>query len=94
MTRNISLNLLALSGLLVTLLVITVMPGSSIMDLDIDVGAKVLAIYVAYMAWALLSAILLGNVFTACGVLAGKLEHRPSMPGGPKTYRLQPTLSR
>ncbi len=65
MTRNISLNLLALSGLLVTLLVITVMPGSSIMDLDIDVGAKVLAVYVAYMVWALLSAILLGNVFTA-----------------------------
>ena len=65
MTRNISLNLLALSGLLVTLLVITVMPGSSIMDLDIDVGAKVLAIYVAYIAWALLSAILLGNIFTA-----------------------------
>ena len=65
MTRNISLNLLALSGLLVTLLVITVMPGSSIMDLDIDVGAKVLAVYVVYMVWALLSAILLGNVFTA-----------------------------
>ena len=65
MTRNIALNLLALTTLLPTLLVITVMPGSSIMDLDIDVGAKVLAIYVAYMAWALLSAILLGNIFTA-----------------------------
>jgi hypothetical protein len=35
------------------------MPGLSIMDLDIDVGAKVLAVYVAY------SAILLGNIFTA-----------------------------
>ena len=65
MTRNIALNLLALTTLLATLLVITVMPGSSIMDLDIDVGAKVLAIYVSYMAWALLSAILLGNIFTA-----------------------------
>ena len=65
MTRNIALNLLALSALLATLLVITVMPGSSIMDLDIDVGAKVLAVYVSYMAWALLSAILMGNIFTA-----------------------------
>ena len=54
MARKFALNLLALSGLLVTLLVITVMPGSSIMDLDIDVGAKVLAIYVAYIAWTLL----------------------------------------
>ena len=65
MARKFALNLLALSALLVTLLVITVMPGLSIMDLDIDVGAKVLAVYVAYMAWALLSAILLGNIFTA-----------------------------
>ena len=54
MACKFALNLLALSGLLVTLLVITVMPGSSIMDLDIDVGAKVLAIYVAYIAWTLL----------------------------------------
>ena len=65
MARKFVLNLLALLALLVTLLVITVMPGLSIMDLDIDVGAKVLAVYVAYMAWALLSAILLGNIFTA-----------------------------
>ena len=65
MARKFALNLLALSALLVTLLVITVMPGLSIMDLDIDVGAKVLAVYVAYMAWALLSAILMGNIFTA-----------------------------
>ncbi len=65
MARKFALNLLALSALLVTLLIISVMPGSSIMDLDIDVGAKVLAVYVAYMAWALLSAILLGNIFTA-----------------------------
>ena len=65
MTRNIALNLLALSALLATLLVITVIPGSSIMDLDIDVGAKVLAVYVAYISWALLSAVLLGNIFTA-----------------------------
>jgi hypothetical protein len=65
MTRNIALNLFALTTLLATLLIITVMPGSSIMDLDLDVGAKVLAIYVSYMAWALLSAILLGNIFTA-----------------------------
>ena len=65
MARKFVLNLLDLSALLVTLLVITVMPGLSIMDLDIDVGAKVLAVYVAYMAWALLSAILMGNIFTA-----------------------------
>ena len=65
MARKFVLNLLDLSALLVTLLVITVMPGLSIMDLDIDVGAKVLAVYVAYMAWALQTAILLGNVFTA-----------------------------
>ena len=65
MARNIALNLLALSALLATLLVITVMPGSSIMDLDIDVGAKILAIYVSYMAWALLSAIPLANIFAA-----------------------------
>ena len=65
MTRNIAFNLLALSVLLATLLAMTVVPGSSIMDLDIDVGARVLAVYVAYMAWALLSAILLGNIFTA-----------------------------
>jgi hypothetical protein len=65
MTRNIALNLLALSALLATLLVITVMPGSSIVDLDIDVGARVFAVYVAYMAWALVSAFLLGNIFTA-----------------------------
>jgi len=65
MKRNIAFNLLALSVLLATLLAMTVVPGSSIMDLDIDVGARVLAVYVAYMAWALLSAILMGNIFTA-----------------------------
>ncbi|PSO32530.1 hypothetical protein [Bradyrhizobium sp. MOS002] len=35
-----------LSALFATLLVITVMPGSSILDLDIDVGIIVLAFYV------------------------------------------------
>jgi hypothetical protein len=39
------------------LFVFTVAPGSSILDLNIDVGTKVLALYVAYMAWALLTAL-------------------------------------
>ena len=40
MTRNTALRLLTL---LATLFVITAMPGSSILDLNIDVGTKVLA---------------------------------------------------
>jgi hypothetical protein len=51
-----------LLALFATLLVVTVVPGSSILDLNIDVGVKVLAFYVAYMAWAVLT-VLLGSVF-------------------------------
>ncbi len=51
-----------LLALLAALLVVTVVPGSSILDLNIDVGAKVLAVYVAYMVWAALT-VQLVNVF-------------------------------
>ena len=63
MTRNSAPRMLALSALLAMLFVFTVAPGSSILDLNIDVGTKVLALYVAYMAWALLTALLLGKDF-------------------------------
>jgi hypothetical protein len=63
MTRNAALRLLAVLGLLAALLVFTAVPGSSIWDMNIDVGTKVLAFYVTYMAWALLTAVLLGSVF-------------------------------
>ena len=66
MTRNTALRLLTL---LATLFVITAMPGSSILDLNIDVGTKVLAFYAAYTVWALLT-VLLGGVFL--------WEHKPS----------------
>jgi hypothetical protein len=62
MTLNTALRLLAILALLATLLVISVWPGSSILDLNIDVGAKVLALYVAYMVWAAMT-LLVGNVF-------------------------------
>jgi hypothetical protein len=42
--------------------VITVMPGSSVLDLNIDVVIKVFAFYVAYIVWAALT-VLLANVF-------------------------------
>jgi hypothetical protein len=51
-----------LLALLAKLLGVTVVPGSSILDLNIDVGTKVLAVYVAYMGWAALT-VLLVNVF-------------------------------
>jgi hypothetical protein len=41
---------------------ITVMPGSSVLDLNIDVVIKVFAFYVAYIVWAALT-VLLANVF-------------------------------
>jgi hypothetical protein len=62
-TRHTALRLLAVLGLLAMLLIVTVVPGSSILDLNVDTGAKVLALYVAYMAWALLTALLLGSTF-------------------------------
>ena len=63
MTRNIGLRLLAVLGLLTTLLIVTVVPGSSILDLNVDTGTKVLAFYGAYVAWALMTTVLLGSVF-------------------------------
>jgi hypothetical protein len=62
MTRNTALGWLGLLALLATMLTITVVPGSSILDLNIDVGTKVFAFYVAYMVWALLT-VLLGSAF-------------------------------
>ena len=51
-----------LLALLATLLVITVLPGSSVLDWNIDAGIKVFAFYVAYIVWAALT-VLLANVF-------------------------------
>jgi hypothetical protein len=56
-----------LLALLATLLVVTVVPGSSILDLNIGVGTKVLAVYVAYMVWAALTVLLLNVFFTVWG---------------------------
>ncbi len=56
-----------LLGLLVALLVITVMPGSSVWDWNIDVGIKVFAFYVAYIVWAALTVLLVNIFFTLCG---------------------------
>ena len=56
-----------LLGLLVALLVITVRPGSSVWDLDVDVGVKVFAFYVAYIVWAALTVLLANVVFTLWG---------------------------
>ena len=44
-----------LLALLATLIVVTVVPGSSVLDLNINVGAKVLAFYVTYIVWAVLT---------------------------------------
>ena len=51
-----------LLALLATLLVITVLPGSSVLDWNIDAGIKVFAFYVAYIVWAALT-VQLANVF-------------------------------
>jgi hypothetical protein len=56
-----------LLALLAALLVVTVVPGSSILDLNIDVGTKVLAVYVAYMVWAALTVLLVDVCFTLRG---------------------------
>jgi hypothetical protein len=56
-----------LLALLATLLVVTVVPGSSILDLNIGVGTKVLAVYVAYMVWAALTVLLVNVFFTLWG---------------------------
>ena len=55
MTRNTALRLVALLALLATLLIVTIAPGSSILDLNIDVGTKVFAFYVAYIVWVALT---------------------------------------
>ncbi|PSO32527.1 hypothetical protein [Bradyrhizobium sp. MOS002] len=59
-----------LPGLLVALLIVTVMPGSSALDMNIDVGIKVFAFYLAFVAWAVLS-VLLVNVMFAPWTLDG-----------------------
>lgn len=38
-----------LMGLLVALLAVTVMPGSSVLDMNIDVGIKVFAFYLTFI---------------------------------------------
>ena len=63
MTHHTGLRLVALFGLLAMLLIVTVVPGSSILDLNVGTSTKVLAFYATYMAWALLTALLLGSVF-------------------------------
>ena len=52
----------ALMALFATLLVFTVVPGSSVLDLNIDLGTRVFAFYVAYVIWAVLT-VLLASVF-------------------------------
>jgi hypothetical protein len=56
-----------LLALLASLLAITVMPGSSVLDLNIDVGIKVFAFYVAYIVWAALTVLLVNVFFTLWG---------------------------
>jgi hypothetical protein len=68
MKRNTGLSLLAVLGLLATLLVFTAVPGWSVWDMNIDVGMKVVAFYVAYVAWAILTAVLLVNVVVTLSV--------------------------
>jgi len=46
-------------------------PGMSILDLTIDVGTKVFALYAAYMAWATLTVLLMNDSITQW------ITHRP-----------------
>ena len=62
--KRIVIAITVLLALLATLLVITVMPGSSVLDLNIDVGIKVFAFYVAYIVWAALTVLLVNIFFT------------------------------
>jgi hypothetical protein len=52
----------ALMALFATLLVFTVVPGSTVLDMNIDMGTRVFAFYVAYVIWAVLT-VLVANVF-------------------------------
>ena len=52
----------ALLAPLAALIAFTVTPGSSVLDLNIDVGTRVFVFYVTYIVWALLT-VLLVNVF-------------------------------
>ena len=54
----------ALMALFATLLVFSAVPGSSVLDLNIDVGTRVFAFYVAYVIWAVLT-VLLATVFVS-----------------------------
>ena len=60
-----------LLGLLVALLVVTVMPGSSVLDMNIDVGIKVFAFYLAFIVWAALTVLLVNVMFTPWTLDAG-----------------------
>jgi hypothetical protein len=62
--RDTALRLLALLALLAMLLAVTVMPGTSILDLTIDVGTKVFALYAAYIVWATLTVLLMNDSIT------------------------------
>ena len=56
-----------LFALLAMLFVITVLPGSSILGLNIDVGSNLFAFYAAYMVGALLTVLLWSVFFTLWG---------------------------
>jgi len=57
----------ALMALFATLLVFSAVPGSSVLDLNIDVGTRVFAFYVAYVIWAVLTVLLANALFTLWG---------------------------
>ena len=56
-----------LTALFATLLVFTVVPGSSVLDLNIDLGTRVFAFYIVYMIWAVLTVLLANACFTQWG---------------------------
>ena len=60
----------ALMALFATLLVFTVVPGSSVLDMNIDMGTRVFAFYVAYVIWAVLT-VLVATFSSLCGAVAG-----------------------
>ena len=62
----------ALMALFATLLLFSVVPGSSVLDMNIDMGTRVFAFYVAYVIWAVLLTVLVANVFISLsGAVAG-----------------------
>ena len=65
-----------LPGLLVALLIVTVMPGSSVLDMNIDVGIKVFAFYIAFIVWAALTVLLVNVMFTPWTLDAGSVVRK------------------